>query len=411
MRARPLIAAAAVLATAALGLAGCSGETDDRTALSFFSWDNEETMAPIIAAFEEENPDVRIEFSNAPPVAEYISTLQTRILSGTAADVFVIAAENKTNLIEGQYVLDLTDEPFMENAAEFNTRTYSADGRAYGLSLASWGSGILYNEDLLAEVGADSPPQTWDEFLALCADLQAAGIAPYLQSVTQMTTTISAFIGAQDAAMDNTLDAGIFDGTSSFAETWTEPLTEYNRLWTEGLVTTDVVGLTGEQVRDEFINGRVAMIDAGPWDLNPIREAAPDLQMSMVPVPALPGSEPFLSGAASPGYAINSASENLDEAKAFLAFLGRADIVEMYNTATAAITTTSDFEPVIDPALAPIVEAVRAGQVYLPQIAWTRNEDILNTEAVAQLQLMVQGQVTPEQVAQALDQKLADSDG
>jgi raffinose/stachyose/melibiose transport system substrate-binding protein len=53
------------------------------------------------------------------------------------------------------------------------------------------------------------------------------------------------------------------------------------------------------------------------------------------------------------------------------------------------------------------VKDVRAGNVYLPQIAWKRAEDILNVEATAQLQLLVQGKATPEQVATALDTKLA----
>ena len=56
-----------------------------------------------------------------------------------------------------------------------------------------------------------------------------------------------------------------------------------------------------------------------------------------------------------------------------------------------------------------IVPDVRAGKIYLPQIAWKRSEDILNVEATAQIQQMVQGKVTPEQVAQSLDTKLSSS--
>ena len=68
-----------------------------------------------------------------------------------------------------------------------------------------------------------------------------------------------------------------------------------------------------------------------------------------------------------------------------------------------------DFQPKLDAALDPIVKDVRAGNIYLPQIAWKRSEDILNVEATAQIQQMVQGKVTPEQVARALDTKLASS--
>src|SRR4051812_18807532 len=125
----------AILAAAAsdVALSACSGggagSGGGNTTLTFFSWDNEETMGPLIDKFEKENDGITVKFSNAPPVAEYISTLQTRVLSGTAADVFLIAAENKTNLIENKAVRDLTDEPFMKNVAAFNKETYSADGK------------------------------------------------------------------------------------------------------------------------------------------------------------------------------------------------------------------------------------------------------------------------------------------
>ena len=38
----------------------------------------------------------------------------------------------------------------------------------------------IYNKDLFDKAGldADKPPKTWDEFLAACDKLKAAGIAP-----------------------------------------------------------------------------------------------------------------------------------------------------------------------------------------------------------------------------------------
>lgn len=412
MKAHRIFTALAV--SSVLALSACGGSSDDEggggTKLSFFSWDGEEVMSPLIKKFEAENPGVKVEFSNAPPVAEYISALQTRVLAGTAADVFVIAAENKTKLIGGKHVVDLTDEPFMSNVADFNKKTYSAEGRVYGMSVSSWGSGILYNKDLLAKAGAKTPPQTWDEFLALCAKLKDAGVTPYLESVQAMSSPLAAFLGAENHATGGKMDEGIFNGSSSFAATWVDPLAAWYQLWDKDLVTRDVVGLTGDQVRDEFANGRVAMIPAGPWDVQPLRTAAPKLKFEMVPYPALPGGEPYLAGAASPGYAINSKTKNLDLAKKLLTFLGKSATVEAFNKATSAITTTTDFKPTIDPALQPIVESVREGRVYLPQIAWQRHEDVLNVEATAQLQRLVQGQATPAQVAEALDRKLKDSD-
>ena len=364
-------------------------------------------MASIIDEFEKQNPGITVEFSSAPPVAEYISTLQARILSGTAADVFAIAAENKTNLIDNGAVVDLTDEPFMANLTQFNKDTYGKDGRTFGASISSWGGGIMYNKKLLAKAGVKEFPQSWDEFLALCSKLKQQGVKyPFLESVQAMPIVVAAFVGAQNAATGGTLDNQIFDGSSSFAATWTQPLTVWNELYSKGLAPKDGVGLTGDQVRDEFTAGRAAMIPAGPWEVSPIRKGNPDLDFEMAPVPGMSGPQPYLAGAASPGFAINAKAKNPEAAKKFIAFLTDAKTVAMYNKATDAITTTADFEPVIDPSLSPIVEPVRAGQIYLPQISWKRCQDALNLEATAQLQQMVQGKSSPGDAAAALDTKL-----
>lgn len=410
MMRRRLAAALVAVATAATmaswGGSSAAGNQESGT-VTFFSWDSEKTMAPIIKEFEGQNPGITVEFSSAPPVAEYISTLQARILSGTAADVFAIAAENKSNLIDNGAVLDLTDEPFMAALTPFNKDTYGKDGRTYGASISSWGGGIIYNKSLLAKAGVKEFPKSWDEFLTMSAKLKDQGVKyPFLESVQAMPIVVAAFVGAENAAMGGTMDDQIFDGSSSFAATWTEPLTVWNELYTKGVAPKDGVGLTGDQVRDEFIAGRAAMIPAGPWEVGPIRKGNPDLDIEMAPVPGMTGPQPYLAGAASPGLAINAKAKNPDAAKKFLAFYTNAKTVAMYNKATDAITTTTDFTPVIDKSLQQIVEPVRAGEIYLPQIAWKRCQDALNLEATAQLQQVVQGKTSPGDAAAALDTKL-----
>ncbi|WP_159096415.1 MULTISPECIES: ABC transporter substrate-binding protein [Miniimonas] len=416
MNKRPLLAGAALAAALAMTLSACGGsdgggDADGTTTITFLSWTGEEQMTPVLEAFGEAHPEVKVEVSYSPPVAEYIQTLQTQVLSGTAPDVFLIAAENKTNLIDGEHVVDLSGEDFVKNVEPFNLETYGRDGAYYGLSLSSWAAGYAYNMDLLAEVGYDSVPETWDEFLEMCQKLKDAGITPFLESVDQMPTTVSAMIGAKSSEMDPSLDDLIFSGESTFEEQWTPVLEEYNRLYTEGLVSSDVVGLDGDMVRDEFAAGRVAMFNAGPWNIAAIEEAAPDLNWTYAMVPGLEDGKPFVAGAASPGYAINSASDEAHQAaaKVFLGWLASPEGVEIAQKQTNDVTVTSDFDPPVDPIFEPMVESIRSGQLYLPMISWQRSEDVLNVEAVAQIQRMIQGQITPEQVAQALDTKLAAS--
>ncbi|BDZ41406.1 ABC transporter substrate-binding protein [Paraoerskovia sediminicola] len=412
---RTLIVGAAGAAALALTLTACSGsdsgESDGVTTVTLLSWTGEEQMTPVIEDFEASNPDVKIEASYSPPVAEYIQTLQTRVLSGTAPDVFLIAAENKTNLIDAGSVIDLAGEPFMENIAEFNRETYGRDGAEYGLSTSSWAAGYAYNKEMLAEVGYDGIPETWDEFLEMCKKLQDAGHTPFLESVDQMPTTVSAMVGAKTAEMDPSVDDLIFSGESTFEEQWTPIVEEYNRLYTEGIVSSDVVALDGDQVRDEFANERVAIINAGPWIIGAVKEANPELDFTFGQIPGLADGAPYQAGAASPGYAINSASDEAHQeaAKTFLAYLSSPQGVEVMQAQTNDVTVTDDFEPPVDPVFEPMVEPIRSGDLYLPMISWQRSEDILNVEAVAQMQRMIQGQIEPVDVTKAMDAKLATS--
>jgi len=399
---------------AATALAGCSTSTSPGGGgggggqrISYFSWDNQEDSKPVLDLWNEQNPDIAVDFSNAPPVAEYIAALQTRVLSGTAADVFCIAAENKTNLIDGSAVVDLSGKPFMSGINEFNAATYGRDGKPYGMSTASWGAGIAYNRALLQQVGADGVPETWDEFLALCAELKAAGITPYIEAVTGPSLVVAGFLGAQNAAQGGAMDTAIFDGSSTFEEQWTDPLAQWVRLWDEGYATRDAVGITGDQGRDEFAQGRAAMTVMGPWDVPTLRSSAADLDFSLARIPALSGGSVFLAGAASPGYAINAKSENQELAERFLTFLASAEVVKAQNEALGSITTTADYEPTVDPALEVVAQGVRAGDIYLPQIAWTRAEDKLNETGIAQAQLLVQGSQTPQGMAAEMDRTLA----
>lgn len=89
---KPIIAAAAA-ASILFPLAACGSSSDSsKTKISFLSWDNEQIMQPFIEEFEKENPDISIDFSYAPPTAEYIQTLQTRLVGNQAPDVFIITS-------------------------------------------------------------------------------------------------------------------------------------------------------------------------------------------------------------------------------------------------------------------------------------------------------------------------------
>ncbi|MEV7572175.1 extracellular solute-binding protein [Pseudarthrobacter sp. NPDC089323] len=406
---RLTVLGAVVAAAAALTGCGSSGGSGSENTVSFYSWDNEASMKPVLDEFKKQNPSIDLKVSYGTPVQGYISTLQTRINSGTAADVFIITAENKTEIMEGGFAKDLSGEPWIGNIADAAKATYTKDGKVYGAATASWGGGILYNKDLLAKVGFTNPPETWDDFLALCKKLKDAGITPFYESGDGMPVSLAALVGLQNEASGGTMDADIWAGKTSFTKTWTEPLKDWSELFRQDLVSPSVAGLTGDQITSEFQRGSVAMIGTGSWALGSIQKAAPDMKLEFMPVPGDSGT--YWAGAVSPGYAVNAKAKNPDAAEKLVEFLQSKTGVELYQKQNAAITTTKDFTPELDPALSSMVPAVRDGKFYLPQVTWPTNSAALNSETVSLLQQLIQGQTTPEKVASALDAKLASLQG
>jgi raffinose/stachyose/melibiose transport system substrate-binding protein len=299
---------------------------------------------------------------------------------------------------------DLSSEPWISNIADAAKAAYTKDGKVYGAATASWGGGILYNKDLLAKVGFTSPPASWEEFLTLCRKLKDAGITPFYEPADGISLSLAALLGLQNQSLGGTMDADIWAGKTTFAKTWTEPLQDWEKLFTQDLESPSVAGLTGDQINSEFAKGSVAMIGTGSWALGSIQKSAPSMNLAFMPVPGDSGT--YWAGAVSPGYAINAKTDHGAAAGKLLEFLQSKTGVELYQKQTAAITTTKDYSPQLDEALASMVPAVREGQFYLPQVTWPTNSAAMNTEAVSLLQQLIQGQSTPEKVAAALDAKL-----
>lgn len=402
------VVAVSAIATAAAALTGCSGssgESGSKT-VSFLSWDNATIMKPVLDEFKKENPGYTVDFSYAPPVPQYIQKLQTLLGSGSAPDVFIITAENKTQIMNGGFAKDLSNESWIDNIAPAARATYTKDGKIYGAATSSWGGGFLVNKDLLAKVGYTDAPQTWQDFLDLSKKLKEAGVTPFLEAADGISTTLSALLGVENEARDGKMDQEIWAGKTTFTKTWTPSLKTWNQLFEQDLETRSVAGLTGDQVAQQFEQGKVAMIATGSWALGGIQQAAPNLKLQYLPVPN-PEGKLYWDGAVSPGFAINAKAKDPAAAEKFVKFLQSKKGVEIAQKQTQSITTTADFTPPLDPALDLVSKDVRAGKFYLPAVNWPDHSDVMTTEAIALIQQMITGKISPDDVAKGLDQKLA----
>lgn len=181
--------------TAAPGTTAASGEEVTLTMLIDDSQNTIDAINASIEAFTAQNPNVSFDVETRPGGGEGDNIVKTRLATGEMADIFqyntgsLFQALNPT-----QSLVDLSDQPYIENIVESFLPTVSADGGIYGVPLGTaMGGGVLYNKAIYAEVGLEVPT-TWDEFAANNQAILDAGVAAPVGATYGDTWTSQLFV-------------------------------------------------------------------------------------------------------------------------------------------------------------------------------------------------------------------------
>jgi raffinose/stachyose/melibiose transport system substrate-binding protein len=164
-----------------------AAESGEVVELDFFMGNveaNVQTAEALIAAFEEANPDIKINLdSSGPGGAEGDNLVKTKLATGEMEDLFWY---NSGSLFQAlnpdQSLLPMTDEPWVESLNEAYIETVSTDSGVYGAPAGTaTGGGVFYYIPDYEELGLEVPT-TWDEFMANNEALKEAGKVPVIQS-------------------------------------------------------------------------------------------------------------------------------------------------------------------------------------------------------------------------------------
>lgn len=179
---RSLITAVGLAVASALVLGGCStapAEPEGPVTITYSNFisagGNEENLDAIVAAFEEENPDITVEVTTLP-YADYFTALQTDLAAGTIADVVDSNYDFFPQLVAAGALAPLeVSNPgsYRESLIE----AYSDGGVSYGLPSSFSAVVLYYNADLFDQAGLDYPTAdwTWEDEQAAAEAITALG--------------------------------------------------------------------------------------------------------------------------------------------------------------------------------------------------------------------------------------------
>ncbi len=139
------------------------------------------------------------------------------------------------------------------------------DGGIFGIPEQTDSIGIFYNEDLFEKAGISSYPETWDELLADCTKLKAAGTIPIAMDGDWVTQLMWAnLIGTQPGGEEFLKDE-ITEGNYADNPVVVKATEFLKQLHTEGCVNSDAFTGKYENASAPFLAEEAAMIANGPW--------------------------------------------------------------------------------------------------------------------------------------------------
>lgn len=419
--------AVAAVATASLLLAACTPSamggqggavSGDATkgSITWWGWTPDANNAEkLIAAFNEEYPDIEVEFVSKP-IDSYDSVLSPAITSSDGPDVFNVAPGSANGGVDtfGPGAIDLT--PAVEKAlgtdwaskvSELGVSGLTVDDKLVGLSAGAVYSGNLWiNQGIFDEYGLE-PPTDLASWKQVCDTLEAAGEGCFVQGAGQWAFDMDTF----EAIVEN-IEPGLYQkaslGEASYTEgdsgqKFTQAMETWKSLFDEGIMQDGAVGLQQyPDANNEFMQGKYAMIMMGSWytqyavkdSMVAAMEAAgvsdPE-PITLVPVdfPDLAGTGNVgnMFGDADYGLAVSGRSDNQAAATTFVTWLstsqaGQQSVANTLNNIPALHGVTPDWDQIdlVDPdAQAEVLSAYseQAAAATQPRFASVSSE--LNT--------------------------------
>jgi len=233
------------------------------------------------------------------------------------------------------WMVDRYTAPFGE---PYGVSTTVRPGSIYGIPTGGYANYMWYNKDLFRKL-ALAVPRTYQELLAVCAKLKAAGYIPlaFGNKDTFSGGHLLDYVAYQVAGPD--VHYGTMEGSVLYTNRKeVQALQALQDLGTRGYLGKDFNGLPSVQAQEGlFFTGRAGMHMMGSWFLGAIAQAKPSFNVGVFLPPPMQGQPYRVVGDCS-GYQVAAKSPREKLALAFLDTLTSTQGMPIYQNAGSATT-------------------------------------------------------------------------
>jgi len=411
-----LVGASAALVVGACSVAAPQAENDHVLRIAMGSpgeaqiavWDD------VAKQYMAAHPETKVEINYQQDDLYETIGLPSLLSGRNAPDIyFEWTGERLKQRQKDGYVADIT-ERFKTGElkglwTDDTLKGYSLDGKIVMVPYAADVTNVIfYNKALFADAGVE-PPKTWDDLLAACEKLTAAGVIPITTGNKDLWPAGNWFGHVASRVVGEELYAKTLSGTGKFSTPeWEKAFGYIKQLADAKCVNESANAIDDNAGAQLFFQGKAAMHPIGSWLVSWALDEAPDLDFDYVNLPSMPdgaGNQDSVIGVAT-GYIINAKSAKQTEAAQFMALLNSPENVKkLIDAEVTPLAISASEGQEIDSRSASLSSLLNnAPAVVLPP---DTGYEIKTADAFYQgVAAVLGGQATPADALAEIDRKL-----
>ncbi|MFF3512979.1 extracellular solute-binding protein [Streptomyces sp. NPDC002573] len=348
------IAATALVASVALAATACGGsdsgssKSDGPVTITWWDTSNATNEAPtykaLVADFEKANPKIKVNYVDVP-FDQAQNKFDTAAGSKGAPDVLRSEVGWTPAFAKKGYFLPLDGTQALADKDKFQSSLVQQaqyQGKTYGVPLVTDTLALVYNKALFKKAGITEAPKTWDELKSDAAKVKdKAGVDGYWGS-TQAYYAQSFLYGEGT----DTVDASAKKITVDSAPAKKAYGTWLGLFSGKGLHAADTTADAYAHIQDAFVNGKVAAIIQGPWEITNFYKGSAFSDKSNLGIAPVPAGSSGKAGAPTGGHNLSvyagSDKAHQDAALKFVNFMTSAKSQETIALKNSTLPTRED---------------------------------------------------------------------
>jgi len=320
---------AAVLGTVNFG--GCGEEaSSDRAEVEMVCYKPEAVKAfeKIEARFNETHDDIHLTISSPN---EAMTILKTRFIREDYPDIIGIGGDsNYSNFLDADLFLDISElEEVKKSYLQMDKELeFVPQEGAYALPYAANAAGVLYNKEMFQKYGWEIP-ETWEEFMTLCNEIQSCGIQPLYFGFKDTWTCLAPWNALAVGLADSDICSQVNREETTFKEAYRETAEKIKALLP--YAEDNPYAYSYNDACTAFARGESAMYPIGSYAIPQIKSVNPDMKIDSFVFPANDSEkENVLNSGIDLQFCVMKNTEQKEAVYEVLRFLYEDEVIQIY---------------------------------------------------------------------------------